>query len=398
MKILFISNLFPDQDEPWRGLDNATLLQALRLERPEVTVQAIALRPTLFKRPPPPKPREQDTWATPLFVPVPYIPKFGGINDRLTARALSKALPLHGIDADSFDILLTPWLFPDACAVRRATRSLSLPQLAIAQGSDVHRYLEMPMRRRAILHLANHIGGIVTRSRDLAKRLTHAGAPDSRIHAIYNGVDTQCFHAGSKTQAREALGLPTDVQIGLFVGNFLPVKGIDLLFKAMARVCQQGTDFHLAMIGSGPLQSHLQSLAHELGIDTRIHWQGRRDPAEVAMHMRAADLVCLSSHNEGVPNVVLEAMASGRPLITTDVGGINEVLGPQQEIHGLVKKRDAHEYAAILASMLRSPPDESAIESHGSAFSWSNCARQHLHLMESLLHPVSQPASTAPSA
>lgn len=385
MRVLFISNLFPDKTEPWRGLDNATLLQALKREAPDLTVQALALRPTLLRRSQARHARQQDEWTSPIFIPVPYVPKFGGINDRLASRALSKGLVRHGIDPGTFDVLLTPWLFPDACAVHRIAMPRRLPQVAIAQGSDVHRYLEMPMRRRAILRFASETGGIVTRSRDLATRLTNAGAPKTKVHPIYNGVDTHCFSGGAKREAREMLALPADGQIGLFVGNFLPVKGIELLLEAVAQVCAEGANFHLALIGSGPLQQELQSLVVELGIKDRIHWRGRLDPVGVASHMRAADAVCLSSHNEGVPNVVLEAMASGRPVITTDVGGIHEVLGPKSELHGLVKTRDKGDYARVLASMLHSLPDEFEIKAYGSTFSWSNCARHHLQLMESLV-------------
>lgn len=398
MRVLFISNLFPDTSEPWRGLDNAALLHALKSQDPGLSVQTMALRPTLFGQSTKASARPQDEWTHPRFVPVPYIPKFGGANDRLAARAISKALRDHRIDPREFDILLTPWLFPDACAVHQVTALSRLPQLAIAQGSDVHRYLEMPVRRKAILRLAANVGGIVTRSRDLGTRLLNAGAPSDRVHPVYNGVDTGCFHGGSKPEARVALGLPADVPMVLFVGNFLPVKGIDLLLRAMARVCSRGIELHLAMIGSGPLHDELRSLTHELGVSDRVHWQGRRDPSSVAMHMRASDVVCLSSHNEGVPNVVLEAMASGRPIVSTHVGGIHEVLGPRPGMHGLVRSRSPEEYASALERILQRPPEESEIEAYGSTFSWANCARQHLQLMGNLLSsPTTAPGIVASS-
>ncbi len=340
MRILFISNLLPDRDEPWRGLDNATLLHSLREKRADLTAKVIALRPSLSFKTQTWKPRETEEWMQPVFVPMPYVPKLGGLNHQLAASTVSRAIKRQHIDPAAYDLILSPWLFPDACGVRLTKALKALPQLAIAQGSDVHRYLGMRMRKRAILTMARSTQAIVTRSADLAKRLQRMGAPADRLHPIYNGVNTQCFAPGSKAEARAALQLPEKEPIALFVGNFLPVKGLDLLFHAIASLKNRGQKLHLALIGSGPLQNELEQLAKSLGISERIHWRGRHASESVAAHMQASDMVCLSSHNEGVPNVVLEAMASGRPVISTDVGGIHEVLGPDPKMHALISSRD----------------------------------------------------------
>ncbi len=390
MRILFISNLFPDQREPWRGLDNATLLQALRHERPDLTVRTLALRPRILPRRLSLEARPCDEWAKPEYIAVPYLPKAGGMNDRLISMVLSPWVATHARPAD-FDIVLTPWLFPDACGVRHALGPLSSRQLAIAQGSDVHRYLKMPMRRRAILRMAGEVGGVITRSRDLGSMLTAAGAPSARIHPIYNGVDTGCFHPGSRAPIRADLHLPADRRVAVFVGNFLPVKGIDLLIRGIAEAGDRGPAIHLVLIGSGPLEKDLRHLAGELGISDRLHWPGRLTPPQVAEYMRAADVVCLSSLNEGLPNVVLEAMACGRPVTSTDVGGIHEVLGRDNTAHALISRRAPGAYAEALIRVLNNPPDEDKISNRGASFSWQNCARHHLQIMEELMKTSPQP-------
>lgn len=392
MRLLLVSNLFPDQTEPWRGLDNATLISALMSEQPGLHVRVLALRPRLLPGALRLKPRLVDEWARPEYLPVPYLPKAGGMNHVLASLTLRRWAASHFKQEEDYDVILTPWLFPDACAVSRIASLGRMRQLAIAQGSDVHRYLAMPMRRRAILSMASRVGGIVVRSRDLGSRLVKEGVPASLVSPIYNGVDTDCFTPGPRTDARARLGLPIDKRLALFVGNFLPVKGIDLLIRSIAAIKDQGTEIHLALVGSGPLEERLRELAHRLGISGQLHWRGRMPPPDVAWHMRAADAVCLSSHNEGLPNVVLEALACGRPFVSTDVGGIHEVLRGENSPHALVAGREVCDYASALAALLQRPADEEAIAGFGRTFSWTNCARQHLQIMQRM---VSSPTPKA---
>ncbi len=386
MRLLFISNLFPDTTQPWRGLDNVTLLHAMRAERPEADIRVLCLRPghgfwtgggCLLK------PRDEDKVLNPHFGWAPYMPKFGGLNDRLFALAVKRALKFLPQDWKP-DALLVPWLFPDACGVHLVDEFRDVPMLSVAQGSDVHQYLDRPMRRQAILKLAQR-SKIVTRSEDLRRRLLSAGAAADRVHTVYNGVDTATFFPGDTRAGREALGLPEDGKLLLFVGNFLPVKGLELLIQATARAAREWKEpLRLVMIGSGPLQQTLASLARNEGLpDSSLIWAGRKSPEEVAQFMRAADAVCLSSHNEGVPNVLLESLASGRPFVTTDVGGISEILNSSPGGGTLVRGRDAGEYASALLSVLSAPPDPEALKVYASDMAWPQCAAGYWKLLVS---------------
>lgn len=378
MRLLFLSNLFPDTTQPWRGLDNVTLLHAMRAQRPDADIRVICLRPGhggWTNRACGLKPRPGDEIFSPLYGWAPYLPKFGGMNDRLFALAASRALKRlpKGWKPDR---LLVPWLFPDASGVARVGALNGVPMVSVAQGSDVHRYLDMPMRRRAILRLARR-ATVITRSEDLRGRLIRAGADGGFVHTVYNGVDTQVFKPGDKQAARQALNLPTDGRLLLFVGNFLPVKGLDLLVQATALAAGRLQErLRLVMIGSGPLQQELGDLARRSGLkEDGLIWAGRRNPQEVSDYMRACDAVCLSSHNEGVPNVLLEALASGRPLVTTDVGGIGEILRPSPLGEStLVPGREPEDYANVLCSTLLQPGDEATLNLYGQKFEWQVCA------------------------
>ncbi len=376
MRLLCLTNLFPDTLQPWRGLDNVTLLHALKAEQPEADIRVLCLRPGhgyWTGKACPLQPRSGDEPLHPSYHWAPYVPKFGGLNDRLYTLAVRRALRTlpQGWKPEA---LLVPWLFPDACGVHRVPEFRGLPLLAVAQGSDVHQYLGMPQRRRAIQALSQR-AHIITRSEDLRQRLLKAQAPADQVSTVYNGVDIHTFRPGDRLEARRELGLPETPEILLFVGNFLPVKGLDLLIQATAQL-QKERPLHLVLIGSGPLEADLRGLCQTSGLEA-VTFAGRKGPAEVAHYMRAANAVCLSSLNEGVPNVLLEAFASGRALVSTDVGGISEITAPSPGGGFLVKGRDISAYTATLRRALGNPPNETDLSHYARIRSWPHCAQTY---------------------
>lgn len=385
MKLLFVSNLYPDQSEPWRGLDNVTLVHALRKIEPKMEVRVLAFRPSLktsseLRHL---SPRTEDEVLNPRYFGYHYLPKAGGLNHWGFERSLEAAQKSVLGDFKP-DAVLAPWLFPDACAVARYAVKRDIPVVAVAQGSDVHQYLGMTLRRRAILQLSKQAKGIVTRSQDLEMRLIKAGAPKERVQTIYNGVDTNLFRPASKVEARVELKVPSEGRLLLFVGNFLPVKGIDMLLNSLALIVKDLNEpVRLALIGSGPLEPVLKQQASRLGLSDKLIFVGRQSAAGVARWMQAADAVCLTSHNEGVPNVVLESLSSGRTIVSTDVGGISEIIEPVMSKRFLVGSRDAQCYADAVLDALSHPVDEEVLHQKALPFSWENCARRYLALLGS---------------
>ncbi len=384
MNLLFVSNLFPDQTEPWRGLDNATLLHALRAADAALRIRVLAFRPSLTRigRASNLKARPVDEGFHPVFFWNSYVPKLGGMNHRLFGLALSRAVASLPADFKPHAIL-SPWLFPDACASSQYAEKESIPIVAVAQGSDVHRFLDMPMRRRAIVEMTRRVKAVVTRSQDLERQLASAGVEGGKVRTIYNGVDVKMFRPGSMPAARDELNLQRDERILLFVGNFLPVKGLELLLQSLALVVERSkSPVRLALIGGGPLESAVRAQAVELKIADRLLFVGRCGAAEVAQWMQAADAVCLTSHNEGVPNVVLESLSSGRVPICTDVGGISEVVEPVLGRRFLIEKREAGAFASAIMDALEHPAPPEELHHSMQRFSWENCANQYLELLD----------------
>ncbi|MEI6350240.1 MAG: glycosyltransferase [Verrucomicrobiota bacterium] len=370
-RLLFVSNLFPDQAEPYRGLDNATLLHHLL---PQFEIRAISPRPALFARPSR-RPRDLDQVFEPVYVNAAYVPKFGSyFNHRFMACALRG--PLEKLRAIwPYDVVLSSWIYPDSCAI--AALAGSVPFVSIAQGSDVHQYLQMPARRRIILDSMRHASGIVTRSAALAQLLAEAGLPKARLHPIYNGIDFNQFQPGDPSVARRELGLPESGPVLLFVGNLVAIKNPLLLLQAHARL----SGAHLVLVGGGSMEKQVRELALTLGTAGRITFAGRRSAPEVARFMQASDVLALPSWNEGVPNVILEAFACGLPVVASRVGGIGEV-HDQSFLGRLVKAGDLDELTQALGQVTALPTDREMIRRHALRFSWENAAQAYTEVLQ----------------
>ncbi len=381
-RLLFVSNLFPDGAEPYRGLDNATVLHHL-WDRWDIRV--VALRPTLNAWLPTAQkrwePRTQDALFAPQYLPVLHVPKMGGLFNHHLVRAALRPVLREIRREFTWDVMLASWLFPDGCAAQAVATELDTPCALIAQGSDVHRYLKSGPRRRAILEAVSGSKAVITRSRSLATLLADAGASSSRLHPVHNGVDITTFCDGDREQTRAELGVETSEKTVLFVGNLLPVKNPELLLHAFAHVREVCTvPVRLALAGKGPLRESLGQLADTLGLAESVRFLGPLLAPDIARWMQAADVLCLSSLNEGLPNVVLEAMASGLPVVATKVGGINEIIDAEWKGR-LVTSGDEAGLAAALSEVLQAPPDRSRIAHYGSGLSWEETAEAYHRLL-----------------
>ncbi|MEZ0274781.1 MAG: glycosyltransferase, partial [Roseimicrobium sp.] len=381
-RLLFVSNLFPDGAEPYRGLDNATVLHHLR-DRWDIRV--VALRPTLKAWLPATQkrwePRPQDTLFAPQYLPVRHVPKVGGLfNHHLVRTALRPVLQRLKKDF-AWDVILASWLFPDGCAAQAVAKELGTPCALIAQGSDVHRYLKSVPRRRATLEAVAGGAAVITRSKSLATLLAQAGASSAKLHPVHNGVDVTTFCEGDREKTRTELGLIQAEKTVLFVGNLLPVKNPELLLRAFARVQNtSAVPVRLALAGKGPLREALGQLAATLGMAESVRFLGPLMAPDIARWMQASDVLCLSSLNEGLPNVVLEAMASGLPVVATKVGGIDEIVDAEWKGR-LVASGDEAGLATALSEVLQAPPDRRRIASYGFGLSWEATADAYHELL-----------------
>ncbi len=161
----------------------------------------------------------------------------------------------------------------------------------------------------------------------------------------------------------------------LYVGRLSPEKGVDDLLRATAQLHEQNPDaVRLLIVGDGAQREPLWHLAVELGLERVVGWVGRVAPDEVNTYLTAADLICLPSHMEGVPNVALEAFACGRPVVASQVGGIPEIMTDDTGV--MTEPRNPRSLATAIQFALQAKWDETTIRQHAKGFDWSQNARE----------------------
>jgi glycosyltransferase involved in cell wall biosynthesis len=222
-------------------------------------------------------------------------------------------------------IIHAPWAYPDGWAAVRLAHQAGLPAVVQVHGSDVKLLEQFPARKFRTIEALQAADGIIAVSQDLANTIQSLGVDVRKIRVIYDGIDPTWFSPGDRVTARKQLGLPTGETILLFVGNLVPVKAVDVLFEAFAKLINAGTSARLVLIGSGSERAKLAQLAKNLLIQDRIQFQGALPQSELPNWYRAANLFVLPSHSEGVPNVLLEASACGISWVASRVGGIPEI-------------------------------------------------------------------------
>ena len=202
------------------------------------------------------------------------------------------------------------------------------------------------------------------------------GTPVDRLP---KGVDGDRFHPDGPS-ARARLGLEGK-RVVLTVARLVPIKNVQRLLDAMAAVRAQLADAHLVVVGDGPEADTLRQRAAALGIADAVTFAGFAPHADTPEFYRAADVFALSSDFDNSPNVVLEAMADGLPVVTTDVGGVRELVAdrPGAAAGAVVVPREPAALAEALKQYLTAPDTARAAGAHNRAraiaeFSWRTSA------------------------
>ncbi|HEY0862316.1 MAG TPA: glycosyltransferase, partial [Pseudoxanthomonas sp.] len=254
-----------------------------------------------------------------------------------------------------------------------------VPLVVGARGSDL-RVRDAISRRltRPVLHAARRL---LVVSEDLGRVAERDyGADPDRIRAIPNGCDAAIFHPADRAEARLALDLPADAEVVTYVGRLVPEKGLRELLVAAGQLRASRPRLQLVLVGEGPMHAELAALA--AAGDLPVRFAGTRPPAEVARWMCASDLVTLPSYSEGHPNVLVEALACGRPVVATPVGGIPEVVDAASGV--LVPARDPAALAEGLDQALERDWDEAALARRFSR-DWRQVAQDTLLACEEVL-------------
>jgi glycosyltransferase involved in cell wall biosynthesis len=211
------------------------------------------------------------------------------------------------------------------------------------------------------------------------------GIPEEKISVVPNGVDAEAFFSVPREDAQKKIKLHGKHVI-LSIGRLTPNKGFDLLIKALrnlyTEVCEK--DLYLAIGGEGGYRKELERLISSLGLNEYVRLVGEIPHQELYNWYSAADIFCLASEDEGWPNVVLESLACGTPVVATPVGGIPEII--RSNGIGLLTKRSEQDIAETISIALKKPWDRNEIAQYARQHTWDKVAQSVYDVFQSVLN------------
>jgi len=386
MRIVTFSSLFPNPVQPGQGLFVAERLrQALK----GGAVQARVVAPVPWF--PGTHPRfgryaefakvpAQSTWEG-LTVLHPKHAVIPGPGWYLTPRsmALAAAAALRRLRAEGFDFEMIDahYYFPDGVAAALLGKWFKRPVVITALGTDVNLIPRHVLARRMVVSTSQAAAHSIAVSAALKDAMVAIGIAEQSVSVLRNGVDLARFRLLDRAALRRQLGLQQSTLLS--AGNLIELKGHHLVIEALERL----PEWQLVIAGQGALAADLKCQVAERGLEGRVRFAGALSQQHLIEYYNAADALVLASSREGMPNVVLEAMACGLPVVATSVGGIPEVL--DATVGRLIAERSAPAIAAAVLSLADDMPRRSMVRRHAEQFNWDAPIRGQLELFERVM-------------
>ncbi len=324
MKVAVLTQYFPTSAAPWAGHSAYQTLKQLAQVCDAKVFYPHAVYPSLLK----PKTGGatidyawQPEGVAVQYIPYPVLPV---VSRPLNGGIIFRRLLPH-VRAWQPDLILNYVVYPDGYAAVRIGAVLSIPVVLTAIGSDLNR-IPGPLCARLTRAALQRAAYVTTVSADLLRTARSLGADTARSAAILNGCDTAVFFPRDRADARTLLEIAPDAAVILYAGRLDVRKGLRELIDAVAVLRSRRPGLRCYLLGDGSDRPLLQAAVARHGLHDAVTFVPSAPTATVAQWMAACDVCTLPSYKEGCPNVVLEALASGRPVVATDVGGIPELM------------------------------------------------------------------------
>lgn len=386
MKILSITTLYPNAEQPTFGIFVENRLSKLAdVDSVQLRVvapvpwfpskQAIFGRYARFARVPLEEMRQGIKITHPRYLQIPKV----GIHlaPFLLYQALRRHIRTSILPIYDFDLIDAHVYYPDGVAAALLGKYFKRPVVVTARGTDLNLYPKRyPLTGRMIARAAKEVDASVTVCAALKDSLIELGADPKHVHVLRNGVDLSTFCP--KDRGRGHNQNPTTL---LSVGHLIERKGHGLVIKALEYL----PDANLIIAGEGPERRRLEHLAKSLGLEKRVRFTGVVEHQALAALYSSADLLVLASSREGWPNVLLEALACGTPVVATRNWGTPEIVS-SPEAGCLVDQRTPAAIAEGIKKTLASMPDRTKTRKFAEAFSWDATTEGQVRLFSSCLN------------
>ena len=402
LRTLLFSTLYPSSVRPLHGIFVETRLREL-LKSGQVETRVVAPVPWFpwsgarwgeygrFAATPQVEQRHGVEVHHPRYLLLPKV----GMSSAPLALALGALPTVRRLlnQGFAFDLIDAHYYYPDGVAAALLGRWLGKPVVVTARGSDINLIAQHRVPRALISWAGRHAGASIGVSQALTDRLQALSIAPDRLHKIRNGVDLERFRPLEPDAMRQQLGV-TGSPVLLTVGNLHHHKGQWLVLEALALLRATHPTARLVIIGDGPDRASLMARAQALGLTEAVSFAGQVPNTELLRWYSAADVLVLASSREGWPNVLLEAMACGTPVVAAQVGGVPEVVA-DPVAGALVPQREPAAFAAAVEGLLARGRDRAAVRRYAEGFSWEATSRAQIDLFRGLAPRTTAQHSTA---
>jgi len=257
------------------------------------------------------------------------------------------------------------------------------PLLVTVYGEDVTRYSKQaPSKYLAKLSLKN-ADVIICQSKFLENEIRQIGIFNESFFIIPMGTDIKNFKPRDKNKARQVLNLPKNKKIVLFVGHLVARKGVEYLIRAIKLLSKRDKNILCCIVGKGDMENSLKKLTLELNLRDYVRFLGEKNSKEVAKYMNACDIFVLPSLNEGLPVVLCEALACGKPVVATKVAGTPELVN--KDVGYLVEPKNVNDLAEKILLALNRKWEKEKLLKKSQEFSVTNSVKKLMKVYRSFL-------------
>lgn len=374
MRIIVLTSLYPSAECPREGIFAERRWLSMRDRGHEVEVlQPVPYCPpgisgprSRFRRIADRERRSGIQVTRPRYL---HIPGAAIGNARRFARAGSRAAA-----ALAPELVVCDYAWPAAAACARLKNS-GASVVVSARGSDVLIASSSKRLRRVFAENLQAADGWCGVAQHLVDALDQLAEASGRGWLTPNGVDTELFQLGDRGEARIDLKIPTDGPLLLNVGHLIPRKDPLLALEAFRFVRSRHPQARLVYVGEGELRPELESKIDSSGLAGQVGLVGDVAPEQLAKWFAAADLLLLCSSFEGRPNVVLEALASGRPVVATAARGTSELLEPVRP-EFVVDSRRPEVIGDRVLDVMENRPESRTLRDLVADEDWDSAARR----------------------
>jgi len=391
MNLLLVTNLFPTPNDPERGVFTLQLIKRLNKICNVTVVCPLPYFPRLsllkrfkkyyqFSLIPDEYHIDNIKVYSPKYLLIPKLSE--SKHAFLMSLSLKRHIKnLH--DKIKFDVINSQWLYPDSCAVDLAIQKLGLPHVPTGLGCDVNQDLYDKEKKYQIKKMLDSANAITVVSKSLKNELIESGFPEKKISVIPNGVDIKQFNPLNREACRQDLNIGLKTPIILYVGRLSHEKCITSLISSASNLINKKYLFQLYIVGDGPMMEELKNQASSLNIAEYVHFTGKVEHDEISKWMGACDYFCLPSLREGCPNVVLEALGCGRPVIASHVGAIPDVINTNTGM--LFEPNNVNSITSTLEKAFKVDWDAELISDSVKKLSWEHAAENYFNVFKSTL-------------